>query len=370
MASVWFTLPVLNGDGPQSRLIAKAAFTHTSYSVHVTDLTQMWSESLDRRAIIRMALNEDTSVDPSEDSEQLRILLEKIHGALKGDAGTSLRLDKPADGHLRLVVNSPLPEPLKPLQWSLCLSLASSKQFSAELVLPTLAGNVRQRAQIDSLLDRLAQKDHVIEKLIDKLDSSGVHAGMVFPGIPGAKAGKHRPTRDEAGRFVKGLAAFRESDWAREWQHEPEFADDPKRVIESLFGVSGSKSRLTPFRDGGDLQDDAMLPPSGALPREEDVGDGEFQVGWSMSAGLALAHDPQRQVTPDHLKPKQSQSPKAARASPGRNENKKALLGDDESTDDDDLAAPSQSPRLPTRALLLESARVRPRVVVFGVTSP
>jgi len=55
-------------------LLISEAFTAASYTVHLTDLTYIWSECLDRRDIIRRSRAEDTSIDPS-DNEQLQILL-------------------------------------------------------------------------------------------------------------------------------------------------------------------------------------------------------------------------------------------------------------------------------------------------------
>ncbi|KAI9812971.1 MAG: hypothetical protein M1832_006450 [Thelocarpon impressellum] len=147
MTSDWRALPLpQNGDARPS-LIVKCRFTKSSYVVHLTDLTRIWSESLDRREIIRRALNEDTSIDPSEDSEQLRILLQKIQGAINGDEGTTLHLDERGPGEVRLNVQSPLPEPLKPLRWPIHLSTCSPEVLTNELLLPVLAEHADHPAE-------------------------------------------------------------------------------------------------------------------------------------------------------------------------------------------------------------------------------
>ena len=82
MASSWQLLPLYFDSLKETPLLSRSSFQTQSYDIFVTDLTSVWSESLDRRQIIRRALNEDTSIDPSQDSTQLKILLDKIKAGL------------------------------------------------------------------------------------------------------------------------------------------------------------------------------------------------------------------------------------------------------------------------------------------------
>ena len=116
----WHILSPATGDG-QPTLLIKHDIQQASYSVYITDLVHTWHESLDRKGVIKRALQDDTSIDPSEDASQLKILLAKIESSLKGQDGTSLQLTAKGDD-LILHAHCILPSPLDGLQWRVELS--------------------------------------------------------------------------------------------------------------------------------------------------------------------------------------------------------------------------------------------------------
>src|SRR5271170_6741556 len=71
-------------------------FKPVSYTVHLTDLTHVWNESLDHHTILRRSRELSTSIDPS-DGDQLQIFLDKIKLGLAGAKGTTLALTIIAD---------------------------------------------------------------------------------------------------------------------------------------------------------------------------------------------------------------------------------------------------------------------------------
>ncbi|KAI9672319.1 MAG: hypothetical protein M1817_003341 [Caeruleum heppii] len=194
-------------------LLVRTDFTSTTYQVLITDLTHMWKESLGRREIIRRALEDDTSIDPSEDAAQMSILLGKIQAGLQGHHQTTLRVDRSLSTDLRLTVTSALPAPLPPLRWHMLLHRQPQTFLTAELTLPLLASHAKQQDQIRSLIVHLKDKDHVIGKLVDKLEASGMEIGAVFPMAVGARPTKKSSSRNVASKFVKGLSIFDQDDW-------------------------------------------------------------------------------------------------------------------------------------------------------------
>src|SRR5579862_2354312 len=207
MASRWHVLPLDRRPGSVPPLLAKHSIdTKTGYNVYLTDLACVWSEALGRRQIIARGLEEDTSIDPSEDASQLKILLEKVRMALEGAEGTFLELlpRKGGDG-LVLRANAVLPSPLKPLVWQIYLDPSPPQVLTEQLVLPLLGHQLALRGEVEALIEQVKSKDHVIGKLMDKVELSGMDLGSIFPGIVGLNTGKKGDRREKAGKLVRGL---------------------------------------------------------------------------------------------------------------------------------------------------------------------
>ena len=182
-------------------LLAKYDFGPTSYTVHLTDLTYLWTESLDRKQIIRRALELNTSIDPSEDGSQMRLLLSHIREALEGVPGTSVTLTrKDTLNELPLDLSAMLPSPLPPLEWPITLSQASQESFTSHFVLPFLSQSLTLRGQIVSLLDSLREKDNVVRKLSDRMQSDGTDFSKLFPGAGSIRSGSRVSGKEAAAR--------------------------------------------------------------------------------------------------------------------------------------------------------------------------
>lgn len=191
------------------RLLAKFAISDNGYDIAVTDLTNVWREVLSRDQVIQRAEEDGCSINPGDDIEQLRILSSKIEDAISLTAGASINFDKPkgdAQG-LELVATAPLPKPLAPFSWRLCLTMAESKELTTSIVSPTLRLAYEQQRELGYLLDQLSRKDHIIGKLLDRMESANVHLDSVFP-LPNIKFSKRIPQREQFAKHVPGLAHF------------------------------------------------------------------------------------------------------------------------------------------------------------------
>ena len=215
MGSQWQSLPLRATSSSVPPLFVKHRFGTSVYTVFLSDLTYIWTESLDRRQIIKRAFDQDTSIDPSEGSDQLSLLLQHIQNALEGKAGTSLAILPGLErGSLIVRASSTLPAPLSSLCWPLHLSQSAQGLLRTELLLPCLARLSQARLEVSSLLGHLKDKDHVISRLIDKMQASGMELNAVFPTSAPAKMSKAN-IRDSLTKSVKGLKAFDEMTWRR-----------------------------------------------------------------------------------------------------------------------------------------------------------
>ena len=343
----WRPLPLSASAGAQlPGFLISEAFTPSSYAIQLTDLTHIWSESLDRRAIVRRSREEGTSIDPSDGKDQLQIFLDKLKLGLKGEKDTTLALtvsagpDRPS---LVLNINVKLPGGLAPLQWPIQLAAAPQSLMTTHFTIPLLRAQHASAQEFASLTEVVKEKDHVIQKLLDKLEGQGNELGQIFPQAAG-RVGR-KVDRKIAEERVKGLGPFDLVAWRRDSRHEVSrdiaglvgdvFADDNAVSIaagsdipneeesddwwESIKGITVN---LATGRISTNGPSSTRKTPPKARPnlrKEETVEDDDaFQV----------------QATPTHL----AQSPKRAASK---------LVISDSTDDDNDLDVPTQRSKIP-----------------------
>jgi hypothetical protein len=211
MAGKWKTLSI---DSPSlPRLLVKASLDLTGYTIHLTDLSRTWSESLTRKQLVHRAINDDCSIDPTEGHDQTRILLEKIGQALDQQDGTSLALEATKDDGLGLNLTSPLPAPLPVFKWIVHLKLEPPQAIQKEVIDPLLHHAQSQQSLIRALVHEIHEKDRVISKITDRLEQSGNDLTTVFPGASSIKTTKKKSQREQLAKHVRGLGDFDEKEW-------------------------------------------------------------------------------------------------------------------------------------------------------------
>ncbi|KAJ5174917.1 uncharacterized protein N7482_000794 [Penicillium canariense] len=214
MSSEWRRLNLQQEDSPP--LLCQYTWTRQSYELYVTDLTSVWSERLSRKEVLKRADESDTTIDPSEGQEQLDLLLTKIGEALRGDGGTATLNSGSSPDSLEIRTSTKLPAPLRPLKWTLQLSMEGASLMTSRLVLPLLKDEASWESRQRSLLDQLKQKDWVLGKLFDRFEALGVDLGTVFPGAAGLRTARKGSSRSGAAKFIKGAAPFDEQSWLAE----------------------------------------------------------------------------------------------------------------------------------------------------------
>ena len=236
MSPTWKPLQIDHQHSSIPPLLIKSEFGASSYKIWLTDLTYIWTESLDRRQIIQRALNVDTSIDPSEDASQLRLLLQSIQDALVQRSGTAVDFVQSDDPkQLVLQTSTDLPGPLKPLEWRMKLNSAPQSTLTAELTIPLLSQQSIAKAEKASLLQQLRYKDNVISKLIEKMQSDGVDLSRVFPASVPGRLGAN--PREILAKSVKGLAEFDLQEWQSRMIKDYKTLDELRDLISNTFNA-------------------------------------------------------------------------------------------------------------------------------------
>ncbi|KAI6797891.1 hypothetical protein KC361_g3672 [Hortaea werneckii] len=216
----WRTLSISDESLPP--LLIKAHLHSKGYTIHLTDLSRIWSETLTKREINKRALNNDCSIDPTDGPEQYTILLEKISGTLEQEDKTSLCFQPgDTDQGLKLKLQAPLPHPLSPLIWTVDFSLQEPDQLNDQLITPLFYQCHEFQAQTRLLMHALHEKDRVISKICDWLEASGNDLSIPFPQTNGKLNRKSkRSHREQLAPFVRGLGDFDENCWRKEWERK------------------------------------------------------------------------------------------------------------------------------------------------------
>ncbi|KAJ8118009.1 hypothetical protein ONZ43_g4083 [Nemania bipapillata] len=237
--SKWYPLPDFPG---LPALLVSARFGKSSYTLHVTDLANIWVEKLDRRGILLRSLQENTSIDLVDaDPEQWAVFLSKLKAALDPTSsdhhltGLSIAADPQPnrqDG-ITLRITCELPKPLEPLKWPVRLLKSQPFSLTSELVLPLIQGHYMQRNEAQDLMNQLKEKDSLITKLLDKLNTMHTPLELIFNSL----SAKHATSRAAAEERIRGLAPFNEENWRSKRNLEsPQSAPD---LLRSVFGDSG-----------------------------------------------------------------------------------------------------------------------------------
>lgn len=271
-------------------LLVKYEFGPSDYKVWVTDLSYIWSESLDRKQITKRALNLDTSIDPSEDSAQMHLFLNSIADSLRQRPGSSVNLDQSDDiKQLTLHTSTPLPSPLQPLEWHIVLILAPQIRFASAFVLPLLRQQLTAKMEKTSLLQQLKEKDNVISKLIDKMQGDGIDLGKAFPGAVPPKSGSGPTARWAVAKSIKALGEFDQTQWEGHLAKDNRFSRNMGDLLPQVFDDDGKDPgeglQITDYGEWWkrvgrkDSNREEATPAIGKTESKQEIGvEDEFQV--------------------------------------------------------------------------------------------
>ncbi|KAH7092513.1 XRCC4-like factor-domain-containing protein [Paraphoma chrysanthemicola] len=210
-------------EQPDSRhipqLLVKPDFRPASYTVHLTCLSNIWSEQLDLDAIVTRASQEQSPIEVSKhDTAQLAILLDNVKKSLEDSDGndTVCSITRTGDDDLTLHTTIALPKPLDSLTWKFHLTRQPSTTLKNELILPLLISSHIQHERISGLVSTIKDKDRAITRLVDQYESSNLDLAAAFPVISGLKSGRRVIKREQAAKHVPALQPFREDAYREE----------------------------------------------------------------------------------------------------------------------------------------------------------
>ena len=351
------------------KLLVQAQFGDSGYEIELTDLSHIWRENVTKEDIIQRAADTGSSIDPGQDTEQYWIFLSKIESALNTENGTALSLlAANNDGAvLTMDLSAKLPHPLPAFVWNLQLELQPRQDTERLLVTPLIHQANRLKQQIDQLVNELQDKDRVISKICDRLETSGNDLTTVFPGVSNIKTSRKKGQREQLAKHVKGLADFDYLNWRAQhasvgskeemddFQLDHVFSYLPKSdSTESSYhadwwqSLSSHSQNQPKFRNGaGSNSASQRKNPNPRHDADESMQDDDFQI---QSTPPHLQHQSLPDANRFDKSASNSASPVAAEK-PATIEN-----GDDSETEDeeDDLDAtprklppnPASPPRL------------------------
>jgi hypothetical protein len=199
------------------QLLIKPVFTPDSYIVHLTCLSNIWSEHLHLSGIVDRAALQQSPIEVSKhDTTQLAILLDNIEQSLCNADNATCRLTRDDTDGLILHTTISLPAPLDSLTWTFNLTKRSSVTLKNELILPLLISSHIQNEQINDLIITVSGKDRAINRLVDQFESSNLDLAAAFPSIGALKSGRRAIKREQAARHVNALKPFQEDTWREE----------------------------------------------------------------------------------------------------------------------------------------------------------
>ncbi|EXJ87132.1 hypothetical protein A1O3_04090 [Capronia epimyces CBS 606.96] len=192
-----------------------------SIKLLLTDLISIWECSLDRYDILAEASRQHTSIDPSASSDQLAVLLSKIAKSLSDGRNVLVRANERGGHALRLKTSIDLPKPLRPLEWAFKLAPQPASELAERILRPSLHEVAVAQEKIESLLRIVRDKDHVISRLLERVDSSSIDLSLIFPSITGvaSRKGGHISVT-EARKHVPGMVNFNEKSWTKQFAND------------------------------------------------------------------------------------------------------------------------------------------------------
>jgi hypothetical protein len=206
-----------------------------SFTLLLTDLRSIWDCSLDKYDIIAEAARQQASIDPSESTHQLGVLLAKLRESLQDGQNSLVRDSSHASQNLLLRTNVGLPRPLKPLDWTFRLGQKNASELAERLVRPSLHEVSVSQDKINSLLRILKDKDHVISRLLDRIGTSAIDLGLIFPGIAGTSSRKGgQLSVADARKHVAGMAVFDDKSWVKQFSNDDGYEGADRTGLKNL----------------------------------------------------------------------------------------------------------------------------------------
>lgn len=235
----------------QDDLWIKCHFKEDSYCIWLTDLCQLYLEELDGDDLRWRAAKAKLPIDVDE-AHNLSTLLKSLAKTVEDRELQTSSLSK-TSRYMDVHATVKLPKPLPDAPWIFKLELQPEEKFRENVSKPLLARIDAQRQQEEDLIQRLHDKDHVIERLLDTLEKHSIDLADVFPSLASHGATRRNYNRQDAENHLPALKAFDAKAWheaaeqdLREGKIQP--GDARRQVVKDQAKVLKTHKR---YRDTG-----------------------------------------------------------------------------------------------------------------------
>lgn len=186
----------------------KTAFGSDRYSISATDLSRLWHEELEKDDIIWQANRNRIQID-LEDANNFGILLKHLASSVEGDVDITER----KSNRIELKSAIKLPEPLPEATWTFRLELQEDEDFRKHVTVPLIDQIRAHQHNEDDLVQRIKDKDHIVDKLMDAVDKYKVDLAGIFPALATQGPARRTSTRAEAEARIPALRPFDLQTW-------------------------------------------------------------------------------------------------------------------------------------------------------------
>jgi hypothetical protein len=193
----------------RDHIYIRSNFGSENYSIWATDLSRLWHEELERDDIVWQANKNRIQIDV-EDANNFSTLLKHLASAVQ--AGEIDISDKKSN-RLELRASIKLPEPLPEASWTFRLELQDAEDFRKQVTIPLFNQIQSQQHNEADLIQRIQDKDHIVDKLLDALDKHKVDLADIFPALAAQAPARSTSTRAEAETRIPALRPFDQQVW-------------------------------------------------------------------------------------------------------------------------------------------------------------
>jgi hypothetical protein len=223
----------------------------TKYELLLSDSSRVWREALTNEQIIARARDIHCAIEPL-DTENRQAVFDLIKKSFSdpGQRSGEVKLEFSAidDGReFILRMSAPLAPGLPDLTWEVHLKLLPPSAIFTYLLDPLLVHASDLHVQVGLLIKELEAKDHVLERVCDRLEASGDSLTAVFPAKAGVRLNRNKSQRLQLGPHVHGLGKFDSATWPERWQkavHESDVEGSTRKaeVLQNLSIAAHSQA--------------------------------------------------------------------------------------------------------------------------------
>jgi hypothetical protein len=233
-------------------------FGNDSYRIWATDLSRLWYEELEKEDIAWRANKSKIPIDV-DDANNFSILLKHMASSVNlGDIEAS---EPNQGGRLQFRVPIKFPKPLLEASWTFRLEVQDAEDFRKHVTIPLFERIQSQKHNELDLIQRIQDKDRVVERLLDALNKFNVDLAGIFPTLATQSSSRKVSAaieRSEAETRIPALRPFDKQTWQRGAQGGKDCTEQSLRDI-----AFGNGANDTGEENGASIQVRSLMLQGG-----------------------------------------------------------------------------------------------------------